>query len=129
MTTALIWAPAVLGMTWGFVVFVRAWRWFPDQDDPSELRARDRGARLTLLPAVVLLAPAMLVSLSFLGWSSAPAGWTRFGGALPIPAFCALTGLGLVASLRTMAGRRASSWWLRAGLVPAVAGVASTLGA
>lgn len=129
MTTALIWWLAVLGITWGLVVGVRAWRWSPDQADPSELRTRDRGARLALLPVVVLLLFAMLLSLSLLGWSMTPPGWARVGEALPILAFCAVTGLGVIACLRTMAGRPVRSWWLLVGVVPAVAGAVNLLGA
>jgi hypothetical protein len=129
VTTALMWWIAVLGIAWGLVVAVRAWRWSPDQDDASELRSRDRGARLALLPVAVLLAFALLLSLSLLGWSGIPPGWSRFREALPILAVCALTGIGVVACLRTMAGRGIRSWWLLAGLLPAVAGAAMAVGA
>jgi hypothetical protein len=127
-TAALIWWIAVLGTTWGLVVMVRAWRWSPGQDDPSELRSRHLGARLALLPVGVLLALALLLSLSLLGWSLTPPGWSRFRETLPILAACALTGVGVVACLRTMAGRGIRSWWLLAGLLPAVAGAALALG-
>ena len=128
MTTALIWWIAVLGITGGLVV-VRAWRWSPDQDDPSELRTRDRGTRLALLPVVVLLVLIALGSLVFLGWISDPPGWARLAAGLPLLAICALAGLGLAACLRTMGGRRVPSWWLLAGLLPAATGAALALGA
>ena len=129
MTTALIWWIAVLGITGGLVVIVRAWPWSPDQDDPSELRTRDRGARLALLPVAVLLAFATLLLWSLLGWSVSPPGWPRLREALPILGVCALTGVGMVACLRSMAGRRARSWWLLTGLLPTVAGAGIALGA
>ena len=80
MTTALIWWIAVLGITGGLVVAVRAWRWSPGQGDPSGLQIRDRGARPALLPVV-------------------------------------------------SSSRSSRSWWLLAGLLPAVAGAAKVLGA
>jgi hypothetical protein len=129
MTTALLWWLGVLALACGLVVTVRAWPWSPAQDDPSELRTRDRGARLALLPVVVLLVLAMLVSLSFLGWSTAPPGSARFREALPILAVCAAMGLGVASCLRTMAGRRVRSWWLLTGLLPAAGGAAILLGA
>ncbi len=129
MTTALVWWVAVLGITWGLVVAVRAWRWSPDQGDPSQLRTRDRGARLALLPVVVLLGVVALGSFGLLGWSMTPPGWARVREALPLLAVCALTGLGVVGCLRTTAGRRVRSWWLLAGLLPAAAGAAKVLGA
>ena len=129
MTTALLWWVGVLALTWGLVAAVRARSWSPAQADPSELRTRDLGARLALLPVVVLLGLAALVAFSFLGWSTGAPGWARFRAAMPILAVCAVTGLGLAACLRTMAGRRVRSWWLLAGLLPAVAGAAMVLGA
>ncbi len=112
----------------GLVVAVRAWRWSPDQGDPSQLRTRDRGARLAL-PVAVLLGVVALGSFGLLGWSMTPPGWARVHEALPLLAVCALTGLGVVGCLRTMAGRRVRSWWLLAGLLPAAAGAAKVLGA
>jgi hypothetical protein len=129
VTTALLWWIAVLAITWGLVTAVRSRRWSPDQDDPSELRTRGLGARLALLPGVVLLVLAVLLSLSFLGWSTVPPGWVRVRQTLPILAVCALTGLGAVACLLTMAGRQVRSWWLLAGLLPALGGAAVLLGA
>jgi hypothetical protein len=129
VTTALIWWVAVLGITGGLVVAVRAWRWSAEQGDPSELRSREHGARLALLPVVVLLGVVALGSLGLLGWSMTPPGWGRVREGLPLLAVGALAGLGVVASLRTMAGHRVRSWWLLAGLLPAVAGAAKVLGA
>jgi hypothetical protein len=129
VTPALLWWLAVLGITWGLVVVVRSWHWSPAQDDPSELRTRGRGARLALLPAAVLLGLAVFASFIFLGWSASPPGWERVRESLPILAVCALAGLGAVACLVTMAGRRVRSWWLLAGLLPALAGAAAQLGA
>jgi hypothetical protein len=126
VTAALLWWIAVLAITWGLVTFVRARRWSPEQDDPSELRTRDVGARLALLPVVVLLVLAVLVSLLLLGWSSSPTGWRRALESLPILAVCAATGVGAVAGVLTIAGRRVGSWWL-VGLLPALAGAAVVL--
>jgi hypothetical protein len=42
---------------------------------------------------------------------------------------CGATGISLSACLLTMAGRRVRSWWLLAGLLPAVVGAALVLGA
>jgi hypothetical protein len=128
VTTALIGWIAVLGATGGLVVLARAWRWSPEQHDPSELRRRDRGARLALLPVVLLLGFATLVSWSLLDWSLTEPAWPRFRDALPLLAACALTGLGVATCVRTMAGLRIRSWWLLGGLLPAVAGVARVLG-
>ena len=127
MTTALLWWVGVLAVT-GTVVAVRWRRWSSEQADPSELRTRDRGARLALLPVLVLCVLALLLALFFLAWTSAPAGWPRLVEALPVLAVCAVSGLGTVACLRTMAGRRASSWWLVPGLLPAATGAAAMLG-
>jgi hypothetical protein len=128
MTTALLWWLGVLALTCGLVA-VRSWPWSPAQDDPSELRTRSRGARLALLPVAVLLVLAMLVAVSFLGWSTAPPGWARLREALPVLAVCAALGLGVASCLLTMAGRRVRSWWLLTGLLPAAGGVAVLLGA
>jgi hypothetical protein len=129
VTTALLWWTALLAITWGLVAGARAWRWSPEQADPSELRTRDRAARLALLPVVVLLALALLFSLSLLGWSSEPAGFRRLLETLPILAVCAVFGLGVAASVRTVAGRRLRSWWLLTGLLPAACGAAVMLAA
>lgn len=129
MTTALVWWLGILAATYALVVAVRAWRWSPDQADPSELRTRTRAARLVLLPILVLLALALLVALSFLGWISAPAGWPRLAEALPLLAMCAVLGLGAASCVLAMAGRRTRSWWLLAGLLPAAVAAALMLGA
>ena len=129
MTAALLWWIAVLAITWGLVTAVRSRRWSPEQGDPSELRTRDLGARLALLPVVVLLVLVAFVSLVFLGWSSSPPGWGRVRESLPLLAVSAVAGLGVVACGVTMAGRRVGSWWLLVGLLPALAGAAVLLGA
>jgi hypothetical protein len=129
MTWALVWWMGLLALTWGLVVLVRAWSWSPDQDDASELRSRGLGARMALLPIVVLLVLAALVSLSLLGWSARPPGWARFREALPILAVGAATGLGVAACLLTMVGHRVRSWWLLTGLIPAGWAAALVLGA
>jgi hypothetical protein len=128
VTTALLWWAALLGITWGVVAAVRSRRWSADQDDPSELRTRDLGARLALLPVVVLLALVAFVSFTFLGWTSSPPGWARVRESLPALGVVALTGLGAVACVLTIAGRRVRSWWLVSGLLPALVGTAALLG-
>ena len=129
MTTALVWWAGVLALTGGLVAAARAWRWAPEQHDPSELRTRHLGARLALLPVVVLLALTSLLSIVFLGWSSTPTGWARLGQSLPLLATGAVTGVAAVVGVRTIAGRRARSWWSLTGLLPAVAGAVTVLGA
>ncbi len=128
MSTALLWWIAVLAITQGLVVAVRAWRWSPEQHDPSRLRTRDLAPRLVLLPVVVLLALASFLSFAMLGWSTEPPGRTRVVESLPLLGACAVTGLGVVACVRTMAGRRVRSWWLTAGLLPALGETAMLLG-
>jgi hypothetical protein len=129
VTTALLWWAGVMALTGGLVVGVRAWPWSADQADPSELRTRHLGARLALLPVVVLLALTCFLSIVFLGWSSAPTGWARLGQSLPLLATGAVTGVCVVVCIRTIAGRRARSWWSLTGLLPAVAGAVTVLGA
>jgi hypothetical protein len=129
LTTALLWWFAVLGSTWGLVVAVRAWRWSPEQHDPSELRTRHLAARLALLPVLVLLALAWFLSSVLLGWSTEPPGWTRVLESLPLLGSSALAGLGAVACVRAMVGLRLRSWWLLAGLLPAVGRAAMLFGA
>ena len=69
------------------------------------------------------------MSFVFLGWSSAPPGWGRVRESLPVLAVCALTTLGSVACVLTMAGRRVRSWWLSMCLLPVAVGASLLLGA
>ncbi len=81
-----------------------------------------------LLPVVALLVLASFLSFALLGWSTDPPGWVRVADSLPLLGTCAVTGLGVVACVRTVAGRRVRSWWLAAGLLPALGGTAMLLG-